>query len=132
MTDQYISELDTILEVNAGRIAEMDLSSEEAEAMVKNLETLSDIRTGIYQAQQEAYVSELKVQQDDVKAELDKKNTIVTWITNGFTAVLYIFTAVTPFVIMNAEREGRFWSKAAMNAVERGPRLGFIKTIFKK
>ena len=107
MTDQYISELDTILEVNAGRIAEMDLSSEEAEKYVKNLETLSNIRTSIYQAQQEAYVSELKVQQDDVKAELDKKNTIVTWITNGFTAVLYIFTAAREVLVQGGNERSR-------------------------
>ena len=132
MTTNYAETLDQILEVNAESILQMDLTDEKAEKAVKNLETLSSIRVQLYQAQQEAYEAEVKAQQEDAKAVLDRKNTIATWATNGFTAALMLFSAATPFVIMNAEKEGRFWSRAAMNAVEKGPKFGFVKAIFRK
>lgn len=131
MTQSYLDTLDEGLAEKAAEIFEMDLTTDEATAAVKNLETLNNIRVSNYTAQQEAYEAEVKAQQEDAKAEMDKKNMKVTWIENGIVALTGIGSLLISKWILTAERRGDFFSTKALNAVPK-IHMPSIKAIFRK
>lgn len=141
MTEEYIEALDQELEDRLEKISEMeDLGSEEATKAIKNLETLSAIRTDIYQKQNEAYAAELKAQSDEEKVqvdreriEADKKSAKATHILNGvMIGVSAIGSIGIPCWIMTAEKRGQYWSNRALNSTEKPPKLGFFRNPFNR
>lgn len=141
MTEEYIEALDQELEDRLKMLSEMeDLSTEEAAKTIKNLETLSNIRTDIYQKQNEAYVAELKAQTDEEKVQVDKdrlvadrKSAKATNVLNGvMIGVSAIGSIGIPCWIMTAERRGQYWSNRALNSTEKPPKLGFFRNPFNR
>ena len=140
MTEDYVRSLDEELETQLSKISKMELGTDESVKAIKNLETLSSIRTDIYRAQQEAYEAELKAQLDEDKLELDKqkaeqdrKQSKMTSIQNwAIVGVSAIGSVGVPLWIMTAERRGQFFSNRALNASEKPPKLQFIRNHFKK
>lgn len=140
MTEEYIEALDQEIEDQLNAISEMEVGSEEATKAIKNLETLSAIRADIYQKQNEAYVAELKAQNDEEKVQVDKdrleadrKSAKTTHILNGIMiGVSAIGSIGIPCWIMTAERRGQYWSNRALNSTEKPPKLGFFRNPFNR
>ena len=140
MTDKYIEKLDKELEELIVKINGLPVGSKERADEIKNLETLSAIRSDIYQKQSENFATVSKVEQDDKKLEQedlkianDKKQSKVTIILNSIMiGVSAIGSIGTPLWIMTAERRGQFWSNRALNATEKPAKLNFLKMPFRK
>ena len=69
MTNKYIEKLDKELEELIIKINGLPVGSKERADEIKNLETLSAIRSDIYQKQSENFATVSKVEQDDKKLE---------------------------------------------------------------